>query len=67
MKPRRAPGEVEPLVNMQPIKEWATGNLSSSSVLRKALEREQETVRASDFVAKLGVWLQILDVEESRR
>jgi len=55
------------MVNMQPIKEWAMGNLGHGSILRKALEREQDTVRASDFVAKLGVWLQILDIEESRR
>ena len=65
MRPRRAPGEEEPLVNLRPVKEWATSNLGPGSVLRKALEWEQGTIRASDLVAKLGVWLQILDMEES--
>ena len=68
MKRRRASGDAElVLVNMHPVKEWAITKLGSDSILRKTLEREQETILANDFVAKLGVWLQLLEIEDSRR
>ena len=55
------------LVSIRPIKHWAATRLGVDSTLRKVLEREQETVKASEFVGKLGVWLQLLEVEEAEQ
>lgn len=55
------------LVSIRPIKQWAATRLRADSALRKVLEREKETVVASEFVGKLGVWLQLLEVEEAER
>ncbi len=55
------------LVNIRQIKEWATTSLSADSTLRKVLESEQETIPASEFVGKLSVWLQLLELEEDLR
>jgi len=51
------------LVSIRRIKKWATTKLSADSPLRRVLETEQETIPASDFVVKLGVWLQLLEIE----
>jgi len=50
-------------VSIRRIKKWATTKLSADSPLRRVLETEQETIPASDFVVKLGVWLQLLEIE----
>ena len=55
------------LVSIRRIKKWAATKLGADSPLRRVLETEQETIPASDFVVKLGVWLQLLDVEEGER
>ncbi len=55
------------LVSIRPIKQWAATRLGGDSTLRKVIEREEETVPAAEFVGKLGVWLQLLDVEELER
>jgi hypothetical protein len=49
------------------IKMWAATNLGAGSTLRRVLEREEESIGAGDFVGKLGVWLQLLEVEEGER
>ncbi len=54
-------------VDMRRIKRWAATRLGPDSILRRTLEREHETIPASDFVAKLEVWLQLLEFEENRR
>lgn len=62
--------EAEPharLVSIHGLKVWAANNLSGSSALRRVLERECDEIPAADFVGKAGVWLQLLEVEESRR
>jgi len=51
------------LVSIRGIKMWAAANLGANSALRRVLEREEETVRAGEFVVKMGVWLQLLEVE----
>ncbi len=51
-------------VEMRQLKEWAATRLRADSTLRKVIEREEEVVQAEEFVGKLGVWLQLLDVEE---
>ena len=58
-----AQDELAALVSIRPIKEWAETRLEADSTLRKVLEKEQEIVQASEFVGKLGVWLQLLEVE----
>jgi hypothetical protein len=55
------------LVSIRGIKIWAANNLKADSVLRRVLERERDEIPAADFVGKAGVWLQLLEVEESRR
>ena len=62
--------EAEPavrLISIRGIKIWAANNLSDSSALRRVLERERDEIPAADLVGKTGVWLQLLDIEESRR
>ena len=53
-------------VDMRHIKEWATTRLGPHSALRKVIEKEEESVEAAEFMGKLGVWLQLLDLEEGR-
>jgi len=55
------------LVSIRPIKEWAATRLGADSPLRRVLEREPETIRAGEFVVKLGVWLQLLEIEGKSR
>ena len=55
------------LVSIRGIKIWAANNLSDSSALRRVLERERDEIPATDLIGKTGVWLQLLEVEESRR
>ncbi len=54
-------------VEMRHIKEWAATRLGPHSALRKVIEKEEDSVGAAEFVGKLGVWLQLLDLEEGRR
>jgi hypothetical protein len=53
-------------VSIRRIKAWAATRLSADSTLRRVLEREQENIRPDDFVLKLGVWLQLLEIEENQ-
>jgi hypothetical protein len=55
------------LVSIRRIKMWAATNLGTNSALRGVLEREEETVRAGEFVVKMGVWLQLLEVETAEQ
>jgi len=62
--------EAEPharVVSIRGLKVWAADNLSDSSALRRVLERERDEIPATDLVGKTSVWLQLLEVEESRR
>ena len=55
------------LVSIRRIKRWAATRLGADSPLRRVLETEQETIPARDFVVKLGVWLQLLEIEGKSR
>lgn len=55
------------MVSIRGLKVWAADNLSDSSALRRVLERERDEIPATDLVGKTSVWLQLLEVEESRR
>jgi hypothetical protein len=48
---------------MRQIKEWAATRLGADAALRRVLEREPEKIRAGEFVVKLGVWPQLLEIE----
>ena len=54
-------------ISIRPIKQWAATRLGADSPLRRVLETEQETIPARDFVVKLGVWLQLLEIEGKSR
>jgi hypothetical protein len=49
------------------VKVWASTHLSAGSALRSVLERESDEIPVGDLVGKIGVWLQLLEIEEDRR
>lgn len=51
-------------IDIRSLKARVAEILPESSVLRAVLTREPDTLSASDFVAKLGTWLEILNEEE---
>jgi hypothetical protein len=51
-------------VNIRSVKALAIKILPNDSVLRGVLTREPDILTASDLIAKLGTWLEILDEEE---
>jgi len=68
MKREGASDQAKPAwVNTRQIKEWAATRLGADSALRRVLEREPERIRAGEFVVKLGVWLQLLEIEGESR
>ena len=50
-------------VNIRSAKALVIKILPDDSVLRAVLTREPDSLPVSDFVAKLGTWLEILDEE----
>ncbi len=48
-------------VDIRPVKRLASELLGSTSVLRRVLLSEEDMMTATDYVAKLGTWLAILD------
>ena len=59
--------EESALVKIRCVKSWAIASLRADSPLRKVLERELDVIRVDEFVVQLGVWLQLLEVEEEER
>ena len=51
-------------LDMRSFKARVSKILPEGSVLRTVLTREPDMLSTSDFVAKLGTWLEILDEEE---
>ena len=52
--------EVKTVVDIRPLKAYASAKFRSSSLLSRVLTQEPDLVPASDFVGKLGTWLAIL-------
>ncbi len=53
----------EPTVDIRHLKELAVTTLDHESLLRRVLASEPDTLSATEFVAKLGTWLAILEEE----
>ena len=56
----KAVDEVKTVVDIRPLKTYASAKFRSSSLLSRVLTQEPDLVPASDFVGKLGTWLVIL-------
>lgn len=56
----KAVDEVRTVVDIRPLKAYASTKFRSSSFLSRVLTQEPDLVPASDFVGKLGTWLAIL-------
>jgi thiamine phosphate synthase YjbQ (UPF0047 family) len=53
------------IINISRIKLWAIRNLSASSHLRTVILLEKDTLTVAEFLAKMGTWLMITQLEES--
>ena len=56
----KAVDEVRTVVDIRPLKAYASAMLRSSSHLSRVQTQEPDLVPASDIVGKLGTWLAIL-------
>jgi thiamine phosphate synthase YjbQ (UPF0047 family) len=54
------------LLDIRPLKVFATQKLSVGSHLREILLTEKDTIPVQEFLAKLGVWLKLLEIESSK-
>jgi hypothetical protein len=53
------------LINRSRLKLWASRNLSASSQLRAVILLEKDKLIVDEFLAKMGTWLMITQLEES--
>ena len=51
------------MIDIRRLKKFATENLSSPSRLRAVLLSERDQLPAVDFLAKMDVWLRLLNIE----
>ena len=51
-------------VNINGLKRFATENLSSTSRLRDVLLSERDWLTPVDFLAKMDVWMRLLNIEK---
>jgi hypothetical protein len=59
-------GKEDVVVNIRSLKGLAAEILMDDSILRKVLLSESDEMDATDYVAKLGTWLVILNEEVAR-
>ena len=52
-------------VNISGLKRCATERLPSNSPLRGVLLLERDQLTAKDFLAKMDVWMRLLNIEKS--
>ena len=52
-------------VNMSGLKRFAAENLPSNSRLRHVLLSERDQLIPVDFLAKMDVWMRLLDIEKA--
>jgi hypothetical protein len=57
---------MQKVVNIHPLKRTAAKILPDDSILRRVLLSEPDEMRPSDYLAKLGTWLAILEEEIAR-
>jgi len=53
-------------VNIKPLKELVSRELSSSSIARRIILQENDTIEATSFLEKLKVWLQLVREEREK-
>ena len=53
------------MIDLQRIKGFAVENLSSTSRLRTVLLSERDQLTAADFLAKMDVWIRLLNIEKA--
>ena len=53
------------IIDISKLKLWATRNLSASSHLRAVLLLEKDKLTVDEFLAKMGTWLMITQLDES--
>ena len=54
-------------VDIRPLKEYATSDLSSRPTLRDTLLIEDDMLYEAEFIAKLGTWLKLFRVDGERQ
>ena len=53
------------MIDIQRLKGFAVQNLSSASRLRAVLLSERDQLPAVDFLAKMDVWMRLLNIEKA--
>ena len=53
------------MIDIRRLKKFATENLSSLSRLRAVLLSERDQLPAVDFLAKMDIWLRLLNIEKA--
>jgi hypothetical protein len=51
------------MIDIQRLKGFVVENLSSTSRLRAVLLSERDQLTAADFLAKMDVWVRLLNIE----
>ena len=54
------------IIDIKGLKIWATRNLFASSHLRAVLILEKDKLTVDEFLAKMGTWLMITQLDESQ-
>ena len=53
-------------VDVRPLKSFAIQKLSAGSYLREILLTEKDIIPVREFLAKLDLWLKLLEIESSK-
>jgi hypothetical protein len=53
------------MIDIRRLKKFATENLSSPSQLRAVLLSERDQLPAVDFLAKMDIWIRLLNIEKA--
>ena len=51
------------MIDIRRLKRFASGDLPINSQLRNVLLSEKDTLTANDFLAKMGTWMTLLNLE----
>lgn len=54
-------------VDLESLKRWADVKLPTSSTLRRVILLEKRILAAEEFLAKMDVWLKLIDHERPPR
>lgn len=54
------------MVNIRSLKDFVTEELPSSSMLRRIVLQEKDSISARSFIVKMGMWIKVMREERQR-